>query len=236
MSLTSIISLQPTKQEYFAVKLSLHVLVKQNKAWYTYNKLRYGLSYSQPNIACLFFQLHTLNSAAVRSGSQIFIPYTTVHFPSDTERMQCCYKARLCTWNFILIKKVKVTPVQALRHCTGRTAHRGSRGVAVLIHDHCTRRGVRGQRHAPTALYPGKHPVPIVQEAGWAPGPQDRCEKSRPHQDSSPGPSNLQPVAIPTELLGPLYSNDNIQMIFHQYHIFFLRFASINTGTQNLPF
>jgi len=31
--------------------------------------------------------------------------------------------------------------------------------------------GVRGQQHAPAALYPGKDPVPIVQEAGWAPGP-----------------------------------------------------------------
>ena len=30
---------------------------------------------------------------------------------------------------------------------------------------------MRGQRHAPAALYPGKEPVPIVQEAGWAPGP-----------------------------------------------------------------
>ena len=34
-----------------------------------------------------------------------------------------------------------------------------------------TRRGVRGQRHAPAALHPGKDSVPIVQEAGWAPGP-----------------------------------------------------------------
>jgi hypothetical protein len=31
--------------------------------------------------------------------------------------------------------------------------------------------GVRGQRHAPAALYPVKDPVPIVQETGWAPGP-----------------------------------------------------------------
>jgi len=30
---------------------------------------------------------------------------------------------------------------------------------------------VRGQRHAPAVLYPGKEQVPIVQEAGWAPGP-----------------------------------------------------------------
>ena len=28
-----------------------------------------------------------------------------------------------------------------------------------------------GQRHAPAALPPGKWPVPIIQEAGWVPGP-----------------------------------------------------------------
>jgi hypothetical protein len=31
--------------------------------------------------------------------------------------------------------------------------------------------GVGGQRHAPAALPPKKDPAPIVQEAGWAPGP-----------------------------------------------------------------
>ena len=31
--------------------------------------------------------------------------------------------------------------------------------------------GLRGQRHAPVSHYPGKDPVPIVQEAGWGPGP-----------------------------------------------------------------
>jgi len=30
--------------------------------------------------------------------------------------------------------------------------------------------GARGQPHAPGFLYPGKDPVAIVQEAGWAPG------------------------------------------------------------------
>jgi hypothetical protein len=30
---------------------------------------------------------------------------------------------------------VKVTVVQALRLCTGRTAYRGSRGIALLFHD-----------------------------------------------------------------------------------------------------
>jgi len=37
--------------------------------------------------------------------------------------------------------KVNCTLVQALRLCTGCTAHRGSRGIALLFHDHGTRRG-----------------------------------------------------------------------------------------------
>jgi hypothetical protein len=37
--------------------------------------------------------------------------------------------------------KVKCTLAQALRLCTGRTAHRGSRSIALLFLDHGTRRG-----------------------------------------------------------------------------------------------
>jgi hypothetical protein len=33
------------------------------------------------------------------------------------------------------VKKVKCTLVQALRLCTGRTAHRESGGIALLFHD-----------------------------------------------------------------------------------------------------
>ena len=47
-----------------------------------------------------------------------------------------CFTA-LC----LLFLAVKCTLVQALRFCTGRTAHRGSRGIAVLFLDHGTRRG-----------------------------------------------------------------------------------------------
>jgi len=61
--------------------------------------------------------------------------------------------------------KVKCTLVQALRLCTGRTTHWGSRGIALPFLTTALE-GVRGQRHAPAALYPGKDTVPIVQEAG----------------------------------------------------------------------
>jgi hypothetical protein len=70
-----------------------------------------------------------------------------------------------------LSKKVYCTLVQALRICTSRTARTESRGITLLFHHHGTRRRVRVQRHASAALYYGKDPVPIVNEAGWAPGP-----------------------------------------------------------------
>jgi hypothetical protein len=53
---------------------------------------------------------------------------------------------------------------------------------------------MRVQRHAPAALYPGKDPVPTVQETGWATGPVWRgVEKSRPPLGFDP--RTVQPVA-----------------------------------------
>ena len=54
-------------------------------------------------------------------------------------------------------------------------------------------------------LPPRKEPVPILQEAGWAPGPVWTGGKSRPHRDSIPDRSACSSVAIPTELPGPRY-------------------------------
>jgi len=46
--------------------------------------------------------------------------------------------------------------------------------------------GLGGQPHTPAASTPGEDPVPIVREAGWAPGPVWTGGKSRPHRDSMP--------------------------------------------------
>ena len=46
--------------------------------------------------------------------------------------------------------------------------------------------GVGGQSHAPAASTPAKHTVPIVQEAGWAPGPVWTGGIPRPHRDPIP--------------------------------------------------
>ena len=72
--------------------------------------------------------------------------------------------------------------------------------------------GVRAQRHAPAAFTPGKDPLPIVQEAGWAPGPvRTGAENLASYRDSIPGLSSSQRVAIPTELPGPR-SETNISL------------------------
>jgi hypothetical protein len=67
--------------------------------------------------------------------------------------------------------KVKCTLIQALRLCTGLTAHRKSRGIALLFHDHGTRRGCGDSVTLRPLFTSRKGSVPIVQEAGWAPGP-----------------------------------------------------------------
>jgi len=50
---------------------------------------------------------------------------------------------------------------------------------------------------------PGKEPVPILEEAGWAPGPVWTGGKSRSHWDLIPDRPGRSSVAISTELPGP---------------------------------
>jgi hypothetical protein len=94
-----------------------------------------------------------------------------------------------------LIKKVKVTLVQALRLCTGRTAHRGSRGIALLVHDLGTRRGEGSASRPGRYLLPGKTRYPLYRGLGEG-GPQGRSGQVR--KISPPlefDPRTVQPVA-----------------------------------------
>jgi len=88
-------------------------------------------------------------------------------------------------------------------------AQRVGRGIALLFHDCGTRRRwVVSSRPRPH-FTPGKDPVPIVQEAGWAPGPVRTGGKSRPHRDPIPDRPARSSVVIPTELPGP-HSNTQV--------------------------
>ena len=60
------------------------------------------------------------------------------------------------------------------------------RGIALLFHDRSTRRGWVVSSTPRPHFTPGKDPVPIVQEAGWAPGLVWKGRKSCPHRDLIP--------------------------------------------------
>ena len=76
--------------------------------------------------------------------------------------------------------KGKVLPLQA------RCGPEGGRGIALLFHDRGTRRGWVVSSTPRPHFTPGKDPVPILQETGWALGPGWTGGKSRPHRDSIP--------------------------------------------------
>jgi len=65
-------------------------------------------------------------------------------------------------------------------------AQRVGRGIALLFHDRGIRRGLVVSSTPRPHFTQGKDPVPIVQEAGWAPGPVWTGGKSLPQRDSIP--------------------------------------------------
>ena len=92
---------------------------------------------------------------------------------------------------FILSLNIKVK-VKWSRYRPG-VAQRVGRGIALLFHDHGTRREWVVSSTPRSNFTPGKDPVPIVQEAGWATGPVWAGGKFRPHRDSIPDlPARIQ--------------------------------------------
>ena len=111
---------------------------------------------------------------------------------------QLCVVCRLDLYLFHLLRKVKW-----FRYRPG-VVQRVGRGRALLFHDSGTRRGWVVSSTPRPHFTSGKDPVPILQEAGWAPGPVWRGGKFRPHRDSIPdSPACNQPLYLlsyPTHL------------------------------------
>ena len=89
--------------------------------------------------------------------------------------------------------KVKCTLVRALRLCTGRTAHRGSRVIALLFLDHGSRSGEGSASRPGRSLPPGKTRYPLYRRLGGLRGPSGQVRKISP----PPGfdARTVQPVA-----------------------------------------
>ena len=86
------------------------------------------------------------------------------------------------TWWLI---KIIIKSVKWSRYRPG-VAQKVGRGIAVLFHDFGTRRGWVVSSTPRPHFTPGKDPLPILQEAGWVPGPVWKGGKSCPHRDSIP--------------------------------------------------
>jgi len=92
-------------------------------------------------------------------------------------------------------------------------AQRVGRGIALLFHDRGTRRGWVVSRTPQPNFTPGKDPVPILQEAGWAPGPVWTGGKSRSHRDSIPDrPARSQSLYWLSYRAHRLWSTDDVIM------------------------
>jgi len=126
--------------------------------------------------------------------------YRQPHTPTNTQNMirNCTYVVNSCymlwrrdailresqiqssasTYTSICEVKVKWS-----RYRPG-VAQRVGTGIALLFHDRGTRRGWVVSSTPRPHFTPGKDPVPILQEVGWAPGPVWTGGKSHPHQDS----------------------------------------------------
>jgi len=91
-------------------------------------------------------------------------------------------------------------------------AQRVGRGIALLFQYRGTRRGWVVSSTPRPHFTPGKDPVPIAQEAGWAPGPVWTGGKSRPHRDSIPDrPARSQSLY---QLSDPAHNINEAQELF----------------------
>ena len=120
--------------------------------------------------------------------------------------------------------KVKCTLVQALKLCTGLTAHTGSRGIALLFYDHGTRKGWGASVTPRPPLVPGKTQYPLYRRLG---GPQGRSGQAR--KISPPlgfDPRTIQPVASRYTgwTTGPTLNFMLLSIIIFLRHVWFVLF------------
>ena len=127
---------------------------------------------------------------------------------------------KMITYN--VMKKVKCS------HYRASVVQRVGRGIALLFHDRGTRRGWVVSSTPRPQFTPGKDPVPILQEAGWAPGPVWTGGNSRPHRHSIPNFPARSSVTILTELPGPQYITWYISYIYIFPNFYSLRFRYEN--------
>jgi hypothetical protein len=104
--------------------------------------------------------LTLMNFLDMVMSTPLFTPYFAdkIFHEYFNHIVRATFLAQFIVFNLIYFVKVKVKCilVQALKLCTGRTAHRGSKVIALLFLEHCTRRGEGSTSRPGRSLPPGK--------------------------------------------------------------------------------
>jgi hypothetical protein len=139
---------------------------------------------------CVFVKSVRVSNIWLYSGNFFILTFKILSVvPQQSLTSQNVMQCKRLT--FLFCSKVKCNLVQALSLCTSRTAHRGSRGIALPFLDHSTRRRWEFSVTPRPLFTPGTDPLPIVQKAGWAPGQVwTGAENLHPHWGSIHGPSS----------------------------------------------
>jgi hypothetical protein len=167
------------------------MLMNSKQSW---SKTKHGVRHKVPNKTNVvkLWETQRVNKISGKNETTQHLAYNQRDWKPVQLFLRCTNMSELGTWHMVKVSKVKCTLVQALRLCRGLTAHMGSRGIALPLHDHGTRRG-RGVSITPRPLFTPQERRSTHCTGGWV-GPRaglDRCGKSRRHWDSIPGPSSL---------------------------------------------
>jgi hypothetical protein len=178
------------------------------------------------SIPTLYYLTHTLFGTAF-----VFHFHRTCPFCSRVSLQKCgmelfrpklinsadqtsCGPSNYCSYG----EKFKCALVQALRLCTGRTAHRGSRGIALFFLDHGTRRGW-GVSVTPRPLFTlGNTRHPLSRRLG---GPQSRS-------------GQVRKISPPTGIRSPDRPARNQSLCRLRYPVHTTGKSNINDGLPNV--
>jgi len=143
---------------------------------------------------CSYLLKHETSLSVSPTSATKFVKFTLRSPPcwSSWPPNFLLWYSKILLWRKYILLKVKSTLVQALRLCTGRTVHRGSRGIALLFYDHVTRRKW-GVSVTPRPLFtPGKIRYPFYRKLGGPQGRSGQVRKNSPPQGFDPW--TVQPV------------------------------------------
>jgi hypothetical protein len=124
---------------------------------------------------CIYRYIHT---------TALYYSNIKFHEKSFQWELHCSLRTEGHTWRKVCFV-MQAVMVKWSRYRPG-VAQKVGRGIALLFHDRGTRRGWVVSSTPRPHFTPGKDPVPILQEAGWAPGPVWTGVKFCPHRDSIP--------------------------------------------------